>query len=202
MSENYDNELRSRCGLEKYFLKRSEIMLYGPIDEKLTYNVITEIKHLINNNKKTITIFINSEGGDVDCCCAIIDLMEQAQIAGCKVITVGEGKCYSAAGFILAMGSPGYRYATPNSQIMLHEFNLTGDGTENVSKQASELAATNKQMNKILDMIGRATGRSTKKTLTKFKEEISKDLWLDVDEAIKYKIIDAVYPANIKCNTN
>jgi len=194
MSEEEINSVfKSRCGLERYFLKNASIMLYGPLNDELTYNVVNELRYLSNkDNIEEISIYIHSEGGDVDGCCAIIDAIDRAKNKGYIIRTIVEGKAYSAAAFIVAMGTNGYRLATPNSVIMLHEVSLHGEGGY-ISKQGSQLMACQKQMDGLIETVGKAIGRKSKKTITEFKEELKKDIWLNTTEALKFKIIDGVY---------
>jgi len=192
MADETQEILSSRCKLERTFLKKGHILLYGDFNEELAYNVVNEIKYLCTKEIDEITIFIHSDGGSVDACCAIIDAIEIAKKKGYIVRTVAEGKAYSAGGFVLAMGSEGYRLATPLSMIMIHEVS-TDTGYDSMSKINGYMEATIKQMDGIYEVVAKALGRKTKKAVADFKEEIKKDIWMNVKEAIKYKIIDGIY---------
>jgi len=192
MSDEIPPAFTSRCKLERTHLKNGHILLYGDFNEELAYNVVSELKYLCTKDIDEITMFIHSDGGAVDSCCAIIDAMEIAKKKGYIIRTVAEGKAYSAGGFVLAMGSEGHRLATPLSMIMIHEAS-TDNGYDSMSKQTGYLEATKKQMDGIYEVVAKALGRKTKKAVQDFKEEIKKDIWMNVKEALKYKIIDGIY---------
>lgn len=192
MSDEIQPELNSRCKLERHHLKQGHILVYGDFNEELAYNVVSELKYLSTKDIDEITLFIHSNGGSVDACCAIIDAMEVAKKKGYIVKTVAEGKAYSAGGFVLAMGSPGYRLATPLSMIMIHEAS-TDTGYDSMTKINGYIEATQKQMDGLYDVVAKALGRKTKKAIQEFKEEIKKDIWMNTKEAIKFKIIDGIY---------
>lgn len=76
------------------------------------------------NERKKITIIINSFGGNVDSAFAIYDCLSMCNF---DITTVAIGCCASMATILFSLGSK--RYITPNSTIVVHS---TGYSTQNV----------------------------------------------------------------------
>lgn len=78
--------------------------------------------NLMYHNKKTTDakegkrLVVNSGGGCINEMCAIVDLMEEADL----LTTVATGSCMSAAVPIVAAGTPGLRFATHRCRFMIH----------------------------------------------------------------------------------
>lgn len=189
---NESNLLKSRCGLERLFLKNGSIMVWGDITLELAYNVIAELKFLHKKNVKEITLCVASDGGDIDAACGIIDYMQILQRENIIIKTVVEGHAYSCGCYISGFGTVGNRYATENSVLMLHETYSYGAGPENLTKSQKELEAAKSQTNHLMDSFAKHIGYKSKKQIDKFIQEIKNDLWMDVNSAIKHKIVDVV----------
>lgn len=107
-------------------LEGSIHFLTGDIDED---NINDCVRWLVyeNLNPKTdkiLTLYINSQGGDLYGALGLIDLMQNSQM---PVRTIGYGSVMSAAFLILASGTKGERYIAPNTGIMCHQFSTSED---------------------------------------------------------------------------
>ena len=67
---------------------------------------------------KDIQFYINSPGGSITSGMAIYDTMQYIK---CDVSTICVGMAASMGAFLLAAGTPGKRFALPNSEIMIHQ---------------------------------------------------------------------------------
>ena len=114
MSQNkYYNEAEN-----DFFVKNRVIFLCGEITAQTAYEVGFKIQYLdYLDDKKPITLQINSPGGEVTAGLAIIDTIRHAK---CPVRTVVCGLAASMAAVIAACGTKGMRYVTPNSEEMIH----------------------------------------------------------------------------------
>jgi len=65
-----------------------------------------------------IPVIIDSYGGSTYSCLHMIDMIKESKVA---VATIAMGKAMSSGADLLAAGTPGYRYASPNATIMVHE---------------------------------------------------------------------------------
>ncbi|PSJ19358.1 ATP-dependent Clp protease proteolytic subunit, partial [Halomonas sp. ND22Bw] len=67
---------------------------------------------------RDITMYINSPGGSFTALMAIYDTMQYVRA---DISTVCLGQAASAAAVLLAGGTPGKRFALPNSRILIHQ---------------------------------------------------------------------------------
>jgi ATP-dependent Clp protease, protease subunit len=137
-----------------------------------------------------ITIFISSYGGDAMSLIAIRDLVKTSSKA---VATVAVGKAMSAGMFLLAAGSKGLRFASPNTQIMIHEVQTTGhDGgsTTDIKRHSEEMAKLNEQLFKTLkEDVGAEKFRLINDAIKKLP---GVDLIVDPKTAKEWGIIDRI----------
>ena len=110
------------------FVDRRIIRITGPINDEVAANVISQM-HMLEamGQGKDIELRINSPGGSVTAGLAIYDTMK---MLNCDVKTVCEGECASMGAVLLAAGTPGKRFAMPNSTIMIHGPSGGIQGTE------------------------------------------------------------------------
>lgn len=157
------------------------------VDEISSENVNEAIKWItyenLNKKPKTLTLYINSEGGDLYQAFALIDVMNQS----CHSIkTVGLGTIMSAAFLIFASGTKGMRYIAPNTGIMCHQFSSeTEFKYHDIKAQMIENEYCNDRMLKILM---EATGKTKK-----FVEQNllpPSDVYLTAQDAIDYGVAD------------
>lgn len=185
----------------EFFLQTRRILLFREIDEKLAVRIVSYLKYFGSISNTPIALYINSPGGDVNCTKSIIDEMVAIQNCGTEIWTVAQGEACSAAAYILAMGTRGRRYASPNSTIMLHpiSFDLAPDYQSFQEQVTKYLANDAENMTK---MIATACGRGTPKKIDSFKKDIDKSLWMDTNQAIKYGVIDHVWTYQMEGEMN
>ena len=156
------------------------------IDDKLATDVVAALllKDIEEPGEK-ITLFINSEGGDIRNTLMIYDMMNIIQS---PVETVCIGSCIDEATIILAAGTPGCRLATKNSTIsvnqLTHDWATMGDLTtaETILDQAQ---SDNKKM---IDIIA----KKTKKTVKDITKDFNRRVFFTAANALKYGIIDGI----------
>lgn len=168
-------------------LKDRKIYIYNDIDATIGIEVIQKLHYLAKDrdSSEPVTIFIFSDGGDLEAAMSIIDTI--VSLRSQFIIRTVAYKAASAAAYILAMGTPGERYVFENSIIMLHKtaIELPYDDED---KQKLYIEFSKSQTNRIYETIAKSCGK--KKEV--FINDISKDLWLDSKAAKKYKIIDKI----------
>jgi ATP-dependent Clp protease, protease subunit len=100
-------------------LKDRIIFLVGPVDDNVANLVVAQLLFLESENPdKDINLYINSPGGSVTAGMSVYDTM---QFVRCDVSTMCVGQAASMGAFLLAAGTPGKRFALPNSRMMLHQ---------------------------------------------------------------------------------
>ena len=136
-----------------------------------------------------ITLFINSQGGDIRNALMICDMME---MVSSPIETVCIGMAVDEAAMILASGSPGHRLATKNAVIaasqLSHDWMSQSDLTD--AKKYLDLAMSdNKHM---MEILAKASG----KTLKQVMEDFDRRVFMTPNQAVKYGLIDKVVNFN------
>src|SRR5262245_342941 len=94
-------------------LKDNIIFLGTPIDDTVANLITAQLLFLESENPdRDINIYINSPGGSISAGLAIYDTM---QFIRSDVVTICIGQAASMGAWLLAAGTPGKRYALPNS---------------------------------------------------------------------------------------
>ena len=134
---------------------------------------------------KEISLYINSPGGSITDGMAIVDTINYIK---CPVTTICVGMAASMGAVLLASGTKGKRFATPNSEILIHQplisGGLSGQTTE-IKIHADHMVKTREKLNKILS---EKTGQS----LEKIQEDTERDHYMTAEEALKYGLIDEI----------
>ena len=100
-------------------LKDRIIFLGTPIDSQIANLLVAQLIFLDHDDpEQDISIYINSPGGEVYAGLAIYDTIRMIRP---DVRTYCVGMAASMAAVLLAAGTPGKRYALPNSRIMIHQ---------------------------------------------------------------------------------
>lgn len=96
-------------------------MFFGAVDETTSHAAAEFIlkSNLFHENKKPLTMFFNTCGGECSEGFAVIDLMETSRL---PIATVGIGQISSMGVLLLSAGTPGMRTITKNSEVMAHQF--------------------------------------------------------------------------------
>lgn len=141
----------------------------------------------LQKNKKHshLTLMITSYGGDLSCAFSIIDVMRGSSI---PVRTVGLGVIASAGLLTFIAGAKGHRIITPNTSILSHQWSWGQVGKEH------ELIATMREFEltttRMINHYKKCTGLS--ETIIRKQLLPPQDMWLSPNEALKYKLCDAV----------
>ena len=138
---------------------------------------------------KDISFYINSPGGSVTAGFAIYDTM---QFIKCDVSTICVGLAASFGAFLLAGGTHGKRMALPNSEIMIHQPAIHGNG---INGQASDIQIMSEQMQKSKRKLNRILAENTCRTLEEIERDTDRDHFMSAKEAFQYGLIDSVITA-------
>ena len=168
-------------------LKDRIIMLAEDVNPTSANVIIAELLFLESEDPdKEIHFYINSPGGSIVDGMAIIDTMNYIK---CPVSTICVGMAASMGSVLLACGEKGRRFATPNSEILIHQPLIGGNGlsgqTTDVKIHTDHLVKTRDKMNKLLS---ERTGQSIEKIM----EDTERDNYLTAEEALKYGLIDEI----------
>jgi len=133
----------------------------------------------------TITMFINSQGGNVTDGWALIDIMETSRIG---IQTVGIGEICSMAAMIFVTGDKGKRILSKNSYVMTHQFASVLEG------KAHEMMAVRKVHDKLEQQFIQHLVKNSKLNTKQVRDILLResDTWLEPKECLKYGLCDVV----------
>lgn len=135
---------------------------------------------------KDIQLYINSPGGSVTAGFAIYDTMQYIK---CDVSTICVGLAASFGAFLLAGGAHGKRMALANSEIMIHQPAIHGNG---IQGQASDIRIMSDHIQKNKQRLNRILAENTGRTIEEIERDTDRDNFMSADEALEYGLIDSV----------
>ena len=165
-------------------LKDRIIFLGTPVESQMANLIIAQLIFLDHDDpEQDISIYINSPGGEVYSGLAIYDTMRMIRP---DIRTYCVGMAASMAAVLLAAGTPGKRFALPNSRIMIHQ----GSAGFRGAVPDIEIAAreTLSLTNKLTEIMAEHTGQPFEKV----KADTQRDYYMTGQEAKEYGLIDEV----------
>lgn len=165
-------------------LKDRIIMLNGEINDDSANAVVAQLLFLAaEDDKKDISLYINSPGGSISAGMAIYDTMN---LIAPDVSTICVGMAASMGAFLLAAGAKGKRYALPNSEMMIHQPSGGAQG------QATEIQIAAKHILKVREKMNKILSELTNQPLSQIELDTERDNYMFADEALKYGLIDKI----------
>ncbi len=165
-------------------LKDRIIFLGETVHDSMANTIIAQMLFLESEDPdKDINLYINSPGGSVTAGLAIYDTMQYIRP---DIATICMGQATSMGALILAAGAKGKRYALPHASVMIHQ-PLGG-----VQGQATDIDIQAKEIMKIKDLIHKILVKHTGQTLERIRQDTERDYFMDVQEALRYGIVDKV----------
>ncbi len=181
-----ENTGRGERSMDLYsrLLKDRIVFIGSPIDDGVANSVIAQLLFLqMEDPKKDVHLYINSPGGVVTGGMAIYDTINFMQY---DVTTYCIGMAASMATVLLAAGTPGKRFALPNSRVMIHQpSGGAGGQTADISIAAKEILRWRETLNQT---IGRHTGKAPEQ----IAKDSDRDYYMSAYEAKEYGIVDHV----------
>ncbi len=165
-------------------LKDRIIFLGTPIDSQIANLLVAQLLFLDHDDQEQdISIYINSPGGEVYAGLAIYDTIRMIRP---DVRTYCVGMAASMAAVLLASGTPGKRYALPNSRIMIHQGSAGFRG--NVPDIEIAARETLTLTTKLTQILADHTGQ----TFDRVKSDTQRDYYMTGDDAKEYGLVDEV----------
>ena len=167
-------------------LKDRIIMLTEDVNHVTASSIVAQLLFLESEDPdKEISFYINSPGGSITDGMAIVDTMRYIK---CPISTICIGMAASMGAVLLACGDKGKRFATPNSEIMIHQplisGGLSGQATE-IKIHADHILRTRSRLNKLLS-------EQTGQDLETIEKDTERDNYMLAEEALKYGLIDGI----------
>ena len=165
-------------------LRHRIIFLGQQVDDDLANRICAELILLAaEDDKRDISLFINSPGGSVYAGMAIYDVM---QYVPNDVATYAMGMAASMGQFLLCAGANGKRYAMPHAAILMHQPHGGIGGT------ATDIRIQAEQSLYIKRLMAERIATHTGKAVEQIEEDSDRDRWFTAEEARDYGIVDHV----------
>jgi ATP-dependent Clp protease protease subunit len=170
--------------IERRLLRSRSVLLFGPIEPKLTERVFAQVLALDQiSQEKPIKVLVNSPGGVADDGFAIYDLL---RFVKAPVTTIVTGLAASAATIVLVGAPKERRLILPNSRVMLHQPSVGVQGT------ASDIAISAKEILRLRKKANELFVRETGQKLERLEEDMHRDYWMNAEECVEYGLIGKV----------
>lgn len=137
---------------------------------------------------KEIYLYINSPGGSITDGMGIVDTMNYIK---CPVVTICVGLAASFGAVLLANGEKGKRFATPNSEILIHQPLIGGQGG-GISGQATEIKIHADHMIRTREKLNKLLSEKTGQPIERIEQDTERDHYMTAQEALEYGLIDGI----------
>ena len=137
---------------------------------------------------KEIFLYINSPGGSITDGMGIVDTMNYIK---CPVTTICVGLAASFGAVLLANGEKGKRFATPNSEILIHQPLIGGQGG-GISGQATEIKIHAEHMIRTREKLNKLLSEKTGQPIEQIEKDTERDHYMSAQEALEYGLIDGI----------
>jgi ATP-dependent Clp protease protease subunit len=165
--------------LARHLLAARTVLVFGPIEPKLTREVVTQLLVLDQMSRtEPIKMLINSPGGLADDGFAIFDLMRWVSA---PVYSICTGLAASAATIVM-LGTRGRdrRLILPHARVMLHQPSQGFRGT------ASDIAISAKEILRLREKANKLFAAETGHAVDKIEKDMHRDYWMTAEETVAY----------------
>lgn len=185
--EKSESALGSEDRISNFLLDKHTHLLNGDIDHESIEKVLRWIIHEnLSDEEKVLTIYINSQGGDLGDAFALIDMMRSSKH---PIRTIGIGNVMSSAFLIFASGTKGERYIGKNTSILCHQYSDEMQAKHHdLRAQIIEGDRINERM---ILLIEEQTGLTKRVIKSKLLKET--DVWLSAEELVEYGVADHIF---------
>lgn len=163
-------------------LKERIIFLSGPVNDQVSSLIVAQLLFLESEDpKKDIYFYINSPGGVVTSGLAMYDTMQYIRP---DVATLCIGQAASMGSLLLTAGTPGKRFALPNSRIMIHQPSGGFQGqASDIEIHAQETLNLRKRLNEIYS-------KHTGQKVSVIEKAMDRDNFMSPQKAKEFGLID------------
>lgn len=162
------------------------ILLEGEVHDQMANLIVAQLLFLESeDDKKDISLYINSPGGSVTAGMAIYDTMN---FISPNVSTIVMGQACSMGSLLAQAGAAGKRFILPNARHMIHQPSGGAQG------KATDMLIT---VTEILEMKKNLTQiyvdhNSAGKTFEELAADMERDTYMSATKAVEYGLADKV----------
>lgn len=175
-------------------LKDRIIFLGEEVNATTASLVIAQLLFLESEDPdKEISLYLNTPGGSITDGMGIVDTMNYIK---CPVSTICIGMAASMGSVLLACGEKGKRFATPNSEILIHQPLIGGQGG-GISGQATEIKIHADHMIRTREKLNKLLSEKTGQPIEQIEKDTERDHYMSAQEALEYGLIDGIMDKRI-----
>ncbi|MBT1705530.1 ClpP family protease [Chryseosolibacter indicus] len=165
-------------------LKERIVFLGTGINDAVANLIVAQLLYLNSvDQKKPISLYINSPGGSVYAGLAIYDTMQMIQA---PVSTVAVGVSASMGTALLTSGAKGQRYALPHATIHMHP---TGGGAQGYTE---DVRIATREQERLQTQLFHLMGKHSGHTWKEIEDYFLRDKYLSAPEAKSFGLIDEI----------
>jgi ATP-dependent Clp protease protease subunit len=165
------------------------LFITGEIDDNMATDITATLLLKDGECEDKITIFLNSQGGDIRNILTIYDVM---CMIGSPIETVCIGTAAHGAAIILAAGTPGMRFATKHSIICIEQLINDWMKHSDLTEAKTSLAQSSEDNKRMMNIFAKTTNKPLKQIMADFDRKV----FMSSQQAVKYGFIDKVVPYN------
>ena len=176
------------------------IVLSEDVNSASASVIVAQLLYLEGQDpEKDIYFYINSPGGSISDGMAIHDTMNYIK---CDVSTICVGMAASMGSFLLASGTKGKRFALPNSEILIHQPLIGGQGVarprtreaagQGISGQATDIKIHADHIVRIREKMNTLLSQYTGQPLDVITRDTERDNYMTAQQAKEYGLIDDI----------
>lgn len=185
VTEKNDDFVSVDDRIESGFLESHTHFINGLINEDTTGKAIRWIVYENLKGEEPLTLYINSDGGNLPDAFALIDIMRMSKK---PIRTIGIGSVCSSAFLIFAAGTKGFRMIGKNTILMCHQFTETTEGKYHDLK--TKLKESQRVNQRMIDLLAECSNLDARTVKTKLLPP--SDVWLSADEVVELGIADSI----------
>ena len=173
----------TRYSIQEEMLMRREIDCIGEITQEYVYLLILQLRYLQTiEPEKEITIYINSQGGEVTSGLALYDVMKAIK-SPIRTVCIGQASSMGALLFV----SGNKREMLPHARVMVHDPRV-----ERIGGTALEIEERSKGIMRVRKLTAAIIAEYTGKTLDEILDKTATDSFFNAKEAIDFGIADSI----------
>lgn len=166
------------------------VFISGEVNDEMANAICAQLLFLQSqDDKKEISVYVNSPGGSVTAGLAIYDTM---QFVKCPIATYCIGQAASMGAVLLTAGSKGRRFSLPNARIMIHQ---PWGGAEG---KASDIEITAREILRLKERLNEILAKHAGRKLSDVVRDTDRDHFMSADEAKAWGLIDEVLESKSK----
>lgn len=185
MTEKTDDFVSADDKIESAFLENHIHFINGDINEDSVGKAIRWIIFENTKGNEPLTLYINSDGGNLPDAFALIDVMRMSKV---PIRTIGIGSICSSAFLIFAAGTKGHRLIGQNTTVMCHQFTESSEGKFHDLK--TKLKENQRMNDRMVSLLVECSNLIEREVKTKLLPP--SDVWLSANELVELGIADSI----------